>query len=558
MINNKRIFQLLLSGFFLLIISCGTKRSIEHEPNKEDFVIGSVPKMKVSDSLIFKGENSLRKNIYGQWELVASGSPMDLGNTIADLSVELVQKQEALFFDKIEELVPSKFSRYFLRKFLSWYTRKMYMYVKEEYKDEIYGISPYLSDTYDYLADKYQRSLYLHAAHDIGHAMKDLALVGCSSFAVWGENTPDGKLLIARNLDFYIGDEFAKEKIITFVNPEHGYKFMSVSWAGFVGVMSGMNEKGLTVTINAGKSDIPKIAKNPISLVAREIVQYASTINEAIAIAKEQEVFVSESIMVGSAIDNRAVLIEISPDNFGVFEVENSSELICSNHFQSEAYKEDENNMQTMKESHSKYRYDRMVELLKKEAKITPKIAVDILRNKKGLDDKNIGLGNEKALNQLIAHHGVVFQPDKKMVWVSANPYQLGAFVAFQLDSVFNNLQNRTSTFSISDKLIAKDSFVDTQSFRDYENYKIMKTEVQHAIKNEKKISLDELNKFIKLNPNSWEVYYLVGEYLYQQKYYSAALNEFNIALTKEISTIPHKEKAEEYIKKIKRKLNDS
>ncbi len=558
MINNKRIFQLLLSGFFLLIISCGTKRSIEHEPNKEDFVIGSVPKMKVSDSLIFKGENSLRKNIYGQWELVASGSPMDLGNTIADLSVELVQKQEALFFDKIEELVPSKFSRYFLRKFLSWYTRKMYMYVKEEYKDEIYGISPYLSDTYDYLADKYQRSLYLHAAHDIGHAMKDLALVGCSSFAVWGENTPDGKLLIARNLDFYIGDEFAKEKIITFVNPEHGYKFMSVSWAGFVGVMSGMNEKGLTVTINAGKSDIPKIAKNPISLVAREIVQYASTINEAIAIAKEQEVFVSESIMVGSAIDNRAVLIEISPDNFGVFEVENSSELICSNHFQSEAYKEDENNMQTMKESHSKYRYDRMVELLNKEVQITPGLAVDILRNKKGLDDKNIGLGNEKALNQLIAHHGVVFQPDKKMVWVSANPYQLGAFVAFQLDSVFNNLQNRTSTFSISDKLIAKDSFVDTQSFRDYENYKIMKTEVQHAIKNEKKISLDELNKFIKLNPNSWEVYYLVGEYLYQQKYYSAALNEFNIALTKEISTIPHKEKAEEYIKKIKRKLNDS
>ncbi len=558
MINNKRIFQLLLSGFFLLIISCGTKRSIEHKPNKDDFVIGSVPKMKVSDSLIFKGENSLRKNTYGQWELVASGSPMDLGNTIADLSVELVQKQEALFFDKIEELVPSKFSRYFLRKFLSWYTRKMYMYVKEEYKDEIYGISPYLSDTYDYLADKYQRSLYLHAAHDIGHAMKDLALVGCSSFAVWGENTPDGKLLIARNLDFYIGDEFAKEKIITFVNPEHGYKFMSVSWAGFVGVMSGMNEKGLTVTINAGKSDIPKIAKNPISLVAREIVQYASTINEAIAIAKEQEVFVSESIMVGSAIDNRAVLIEISPDNFGVFEVKNSSELICSNHFQSEAYKEDENNMQTMKESHSKYRYDRMVELLKKEAKITPKIAVDILRNKKGLDDKNIGLGNEKALNQLIAHHGVVFQPDKKMVWVSANPYQLGAFVAFQLDSVFNNLQNRTSTFSISDKLIAKDSFVDTQSFRDYENYKIMKTEVQHAIKNEKKISPDELNKFIKLNPNSWEVYYLVGEYLYQQKYYSAALNEFNIALTKEISTIPHKEKAEEYIKKIKRKLNDS
>lgn len=554
MMNYKRIFHFLLVTLFI-VTSCGTKRAIEHEPNKNDFIISSDALVKISDSISFKGKNSLRKNMYGQWELVASGNPMDLGNTIGDLSTELIQRQEALFFDKIEDLVPSKFSRYFLRKFLAWYTRKMYTYVKKEYRDEIFGISSNLSDKYDYMADKYQRSLYLHAAHDIGHAMQDLALVGCSSFAVWGENTPDGKLLIARNLDFYIGDDFAKEKVITFINPEHGYKFMSVSWAGFVGVMSGMNEKGLTVTINAGKSEIPLLAKNPISLVAREIVQYASTIEEAIQIARKQEVFVSESIMVGSAKDNKAILIEISPENFDVFKVENSSELICSNHFQSEAYKNDKNNMQTIKESHSQYRYDRMKELLDEEYVITPKKAVSILRNKKGLQDKNIGLGNEKSINQLIAHHGVIFQPYKKMVWVSSNPYQLGAFVAYQLDSVFKNLQNRTSTFSILDKLIEKDPFVNTLAFKDYENYKIITANVHHAIKNKQKLSYNELNKFKKLNPNSWEVYYLVGEYLYQQKYYSAALIEFNKALTKEISTIPHKEKIEDYIKKIKRKL---
>lgn len=556
--KNKRTLQFFLVGFFLLTISCSTKRSIAHEPLKGDFFIGKDPVVKISDSVSFKGNNSIRKNKYGQWELVASGNPMDLGNTVGDLSSKLIQKQEALFFDKIEELVPSKFSRYFLRKFLAWYTRKMYLYVKDEYKDEIFGISPYLADKYDYLADKYQRSLYLHAAHDIGHAMQDLALVGCSSFAVWGKNTPDGKLLIARNLDFYIGDAFAKEKVITFIHPEKGYKYMSVSWAGFVGVMSGMNEKGLTVTLNAGKSDIPFLAKNPISLVAREIVQYASTIDEAIQIAKKQKVFVSESIMVGSAIDNKAVIIEISPENFGVYKVKNSSELICSNHFQSKAYQEDENNKQTIKESHSQYRYDRMKELLSEEMVITPQKAVDILRNKKGLHDKDIGLGNEKSLNQLIAHHGVVFQPDKKMVWVSTNPYQLGAFVAFQLDSVFNNLQNRRSTFSISDKTIAKDPFVDTQRFKDYEAYKIIKRKIQMVIKNKEWISAGQLHNFKQLNSSSWEVYYLAGEYLYQQKYYSAALIEFNKAMTMEISTIPYKEKIEAYIKKIKRKLHDS
>ena len=189
------------------------------------------------------------------------------------------------------------------------------------------------------------RVMYFHGAHDIGHALQDLALVGCSSFAAWGDQTEDGQLIIGRNFDFYVGGEFAKNKIIAFVKPDDGHNFMSVTWGGFIGVLSGMNDQGLTVTINAGKSNFPLVAKTPISLVTREILQYASTIDEAIAIAKKREVFVSESIFVGSAKDQKAALIEVSPKNFGVYEVPNSANrLICSNHFQSAAYADDKKN----------------------------------------------------------------------------------------------------------------------------------------------------------------------------------------------------------------------
>ena len=559
MIRLKRTYQylvlLLISG---IIFSCGVKKSQNNEPNISSYSISDDSRIEINDTLIFKGNNSLRKNQYGQWELIAEGNPLDLGNSIGVLSQELMKKQQEIFFSKVEEIVPSKFKQYLLRKFLAWYNREIYLHIKEEYKVEIYGLSRYSTDKYDYIANKYLRELYLHSAHDIGHALQDLALVGCSSFAVWGNNTIDGDLLIARNFDFYAGDAFAEEKIISFIQPEKGYKFMSVSWAGMIGVMSGMNEKGLTVTINAGKSDVPLIARTPISLVTREIIQYAATIEEAIEIARKKEVFVSESILIGSAKDNKAVIIEISPENFGVYEAENTSKLICSNHFQSEVYKADEKNLKHIIESHSKYRYDRMEELLKETVKITPETAVAILRNKEGLKNKKIGYGNEKALNQLLAHHGIVFQPKKRMVWVSAQPYQMGEFVAFQLDSVFAKSNQKIQTVSLPQYAIAKDSFINTLEYRNYEEFRIEKRKIQQNIDKRIAYNTNDIDRFISLNPDSWEVYYFVGKYYYENKYYKAAINKFKKALTKEITTVPDRKNIERYIKKINRKLNDS
>tara|TARA_B110000037_G_C17047435_1_gene476280 strand:- start:362 stop:1363 length:1002 start_codon:yes stop_codon:yes gene_type:complete len=333
---------------------------------------------------------------------------------------------------------------------------------------------------------------------------------------------------------------------------------MSVTWGGMVGVVSGMNEHGLTVTINAGKSKVPLVAKTPVSILTREILQYASTIDEAIVIAKKREVFVSESLFVGSAIDKKAVTIEVSPNNFGVFEVPNSNQLICANHFQSEAYAQDKNNIKHIAESHSKYRYERMEELLQEHEKVTPQIAVNILRNKEGMQDKPIGYGNEKALNQLLAHHSIVFKPEQGIVWVSSNPYQLGEYVAYNLKDIFKDTPPKLSmgTLSKSKFNIEKDVFQYTKAFQDYETYRIMKTQIEEAIANKKFIEPSVLLDLQNANPEYWEAYYIVGEYYYQKKYYKAALKAFEKANTKEITTIPNKEQIEFYTKKLKRKLN--
>ncbi|MEP6806523.1 MAG: C45 family peptidase [Flavobacterium sp.] len=543
-------------GFLLMLASCGTSKSMRHQPDISHYNTVKPFVTKQSDSVFTSGKNSFSKNKQGIWELYVEGDPLEIGLNTGALSDSLLKKQEHIFFSKIKDIVPSKFQQNLLRNFLKWYNRKLYTNVPDEYQTEIFGISQYTTHDFDNIAPQFQRSLYLHAAHDIGHALQDLALVGCSSFAAWVEKSEDGNLILGRNFDFYVNDAFAENKIVAFINPKEGNKFMMVTWPGMIGAVSGMNIEGLTVTINASKSKIPLIAKTPISILTREILQHAKNIDEAIAIAKKSEVFVSESIMVGSANDNKAILIEVSPKKMDVYEVPNSDQLFCANHFQGEDLKNEKRNQLQIANSHSEYRFERMQELFAENPKINPKIASDILRNKDGLHNIPLGYGNEKALNQLMAHHGIIFKPKEKLVWVSANPYQLGEFVCYNLDSVFKERKaKKITSFQQKNLNIAKDLFLETIQYKNYQKFRIEDDKIDIYLKNKKVISPEFIQQYQSLNPDYWVVYYKAGLYFYQKKEYKLSQANFEKALTKEITTVPDKTAIEKYLKKIKRKL---
>lgn len=537
--NRKYYFFLL----FILLIGCRSIKNVEKESEIYRSELTDRPISLTKTDVLNRSEN-------GNWQLRVSGNPYELGYKKGFLTQKLYQNQEKVFFDKVADLVPKPSRQKKMLSFLKWYNRDILIEVPLEYKQEIYALSTFASSQFNYLGTNFERNLLLHSAHDIGHAMQDLMLVGCSSIALWDNYTEDGKLIIGRNFDFYVNDAFAENKIVEFVHPDKGYKYASVTWPGMVGVVSGMNEKGLTVTLNAGKSSIPLRGKTPVSIVARYILQHAQNITEATQLAQQFQVFVSESLLIGSNQDNTSVVLEMSPKKFGVFQTGNGK-LICTNHFQSEVYQKDKRNQKQIENSHSYYRLKKLDDSFSKNNTYKVKDVVKILRDVSGLDGQNIGLGNEKSLNQLLAHHAVVFKPSELKMWVSNNPYQLGAFDAYDLNTVFKEKKLKAVKkleFKASD-------FLKTKQFKNYQQFKKLEFEVADAVRKRKKIPEEVLNKFEYANPELWLVYDYLGDYYRIHEQWRKAAEYYEKSLKKEVSSGIHRRNIEKKLKKTIKRL---
>ena len=518
-----------------------------------EFVPSQVPVVQVNDSLRRWGSSSLRIDPDGLYEMRVCGGPFERGEAIGKLGAELLYEQEKAFADKLFEMVPSSRYRAFLHYFITIFNRRLGASVPLEYRQEIKAMSASCTHEFDEFGSPYERQMQYHSAHDIGHVMQDYMLVGCTSFAVWGRESADSSLLMARNFDFYMGEEFAKNKLVLFEKPNSGYAYVSVTWPGMLGVVSGMNTQGLAVTINASKLEVPSSSATPISILVKSILQYASNIEEAETIAASFKTFVCESILVGSANDGRAVIIEKTPSAMDVYSTGLSSSdkmdssldeavtrVICTNHYQSDRFRDDPVNVENIRVSDSGYRYRRVQQLLDSLGTIDYLKAAAVLRDIRGVDGEDVGYCNDLSINQMLAMHSVIFKPAEKKIWVSTSPWQFGKFVCFDLDEVFGEgdaSRNSSSEyaqltgvsgsathsrctivgdsgFSDDEMSIPADKFLETEAFRNVLKFKTMQQTLAMASKSRREVPADSLSLFVSWNPSYYGTYVSVALYL--------------------------------------------
>ncbi len=481
--------------------------------------------------------NALRLSESGLWEMRVIGNAFERGEAIGKLAPELLYEQEKAFADKLFEIVPSRSYRKLLHYFITIFNRRLGANVPLEYRQEIKAMSTACTDEFEEFGNAYERQMQYHSAHDIGHVMQDYMLVGCTSFASWSEGTADGNLLIGRNFDFYMGEEFARNKLVLFEKPDTGYAYVSVTWPGMTGVLSGMNTEGLTVTINASKLETPSMSATPISILTKEILQYASDIDEAVRIAASRQTFVSESILIGSAKDGRAAIIEKTPSEMAVYDPAlqdaDIHRIICTNHYQSTTFRDNPVNQDNIRMSDSMWRFRRVEQLLDSAGTLTPEKAVQILRDKKGLDGEEIGYCNELAINQLLAMHSVVFCPAEHKIWVSTSPWQCGRFVCYDIDKVFAS-DFRCEIRNASEG-IAQDPFVETEDYRKVLEFKELLQKVRKAAGERRQMDEDSLTYIIGLDSLYYGGYNAAGDYFRATGQMEKAREYWGAALAKKM-----------------------
>jgi hypothetical protein len=84
----------------------------------------------------------------------------------------------------------------------------------------------------------------------MGQCFLDIHKVAlCSTIAVHDSMTTTGEIMLGRNLDFpSLAIAHAASMVICY-EPEGGRRFSGVTWPGFLGILSGMNENGLALAM---------------------------------------------------------------------------------------------------------------------------------------------------------------------------------------------------------------------------------------------------------------------------------------------------------------------
>jgi hypothetical protein len=152
-------------------------------------------------------------------------------------------------------------------------------------------------------------------------------LFHCSGFALSGSATKDGTLYHGRILDYGCDWQLQDHAVLTIAEPEGKIPFVNVTYAGFIGSVTGMNAKNISIGEMGGRG-LGHWEGVPMAFLVRMALEEASTLDEAIAVFRDHPRTCEYYYVLADGNSGRAVGMQASWDAFGTVKMGEANERL--------------------------------------------------------------------------------------------------------------------------------------------------------------------------------------------------------------------------------------
>jgi isopenicillin-N N-acyltransferase like protein len=142
-------------------------------------------------------------------------------------------------------------------------------------------------------------------------------LFHCSGFAISGSATKDGTLYHGRILDYGCDWRLQEHAVLTVAEPRGKIPFVNVTYAGFIGSVTGMNAERVSIGEMGGKG-MGHWDGMPMAFLVRTVLEEADTLERAIAVFHDNPRTCEYYFVIADGKSGKGIGMEASWDEFEV------------------------------------------------------------------------------------------------------------------------------------------------------------------------------------------------------------------------------------------------
>lgn len=157
------------------------------------------------------------------------------------------------------------------------------------------------------------------------HAVPDRTY-SCSSFAAWGQATAGGRLIHVRNLDWSIKAGIQRFPVVFVVRPRGKHAFVNIGWAGFIGVLTGVNDAQISIGQIGAETEDDSFRGEPMVFLMRRVLETAETLDAAATLVRQATRTIGANYVFADADARRAIALETTHRYVRVFEADDPAE----------------------------------------------------------------------------------------------------------------------------------------------------------------------------------------------------------------------------------------